>query len=81
MRKKDILVMVIALIAIGASVFFMLRLLSPKKDASQTATESENIPNVPSVIDEATYKNVETLSDYGTVTMQGIGKTDLFAGF
>jgi len=81
MKKKDILILTIAFFAMGISIFLVIRMLSPKQEESQTITEVETIPEVPSNIDEQTYKNVETLSDYGTITMEGIGKSDLFSGF
>lgn len=81
MKKKDILILIIAFCAMGISIFFVIKMISPKKDTSQLVTEAEIIPSVPANIDEQTYQNVETLSDYGTVTMEGIGKSDLFSGF
>lgn len=81
MKKKDILILIIAFLVMGVSIFLVIRMLSPKQQESQTVAEVETIPEVPSSIDEQTYKNVETLSDYGTITMEGIGKSDLFSGF
>lgn len=80
MRKRDIVILVISFAVIGISLFFMLRLLFPPKN-DNTATESSNIPTVPTTIDETTYKNVENLSDYGTVNLKGLGKSNLFGGF
>ena len=81
MKKKDIFVLVISIAVIGASVFFMFQMITPKVDESSITTESEAIPSVPESLDETTYKNVESLSDYGEANLDSIGKTDLFAGF
>jgi hypothetical protein len=81
MKKKDILVLIVSVVIIGASVFFMLQMITPKVDESSITTESEAIPSVPESLDETTYKNVEELSDYGEANLDGIGKNDLFAGF
>jgi hypothetical protein len=81
MKKKDILALVISVAIIGASVFFMLQLLSPAQDDSTLTTESDAIPAVPDSIDETTYKNIENLSDYGGANLEGIGKRDLFSKF
>ena len=81
MKKKDIIIVVVALVAIAVSVFFVLRMLFPPVDNSQIITESDNIPEVPEEIDEKTYGVVESLSDYGSVSMEGIGKSDLFSDF
>lgn len=81
MKKRDIIILIIALLAIGLSVFFMLRMLFPPQDNSAITQESESIPVVPSTIDDATYNNIEGLADYGQANLEGIGKKDLFSGF
>jgi hypothetical protein len=81
MKKKEIVVLIFACAIIGVSVFFIVRMLFPPSDNTQITGESEQIPTVPAAIDETTYKNIENLSDYGAATIDGIGKSDLFAGF
>lgn len=80
MKNKDILMLVVSVFIIGFSVYFIINLLQPPQ-IEVGESESDTIPAVPTEIDETTYKNVESLSDYGTVTLDGIGKSNLFAGF
>lgn len=80
MKKRDIVILLISFAVIGVSLFFILRLLFPPKKAD-TGTEANTIPAVPTTIDETTYKNVENLSDYGTINLTGLGKNNLFGGF
>lgn len=81
MKKKDIVILAFSIAIIGVAVFFMLRMLFPPQNNSAIVEEAATIPVVPSTIDESTYKGVENLSDYGDVSLDGIGKKDLFAGF
>lgn len=80
MKKRDIIILIISFAVIGVSLFFMLRLLFPPKKID-TVTEASTIPTVPTTIDETTYKNVENLSDYGSINLTGLGKSNLFGGF
>lgn len=81
MKKKEMITLVVAVGVIAVSIYFILQLLFPKAPAEETNTESDNIPTVPTNIDEDTLKRVEDLSDYGKPDLTGIGKSDLFAGF
>jgi hypothetical protein len=56
-------------------------MLSPSQPVENQQTEAETIPTVPVDFDENTYKAVENLSDYGVPPLNGIGKSDLFAGY
>jgi hypothetical protein len=81
MKKRDVVTLIFACVIIGVAIFFMMRMLFPPADNSEVTEEAEKIPTVPATIDETTYKNVEGLSDYGAVNLEGIGKSNLFAGF
>jgi large-conductance mechanosensitive channel len=81
LKPKEIATAVIAFLAIGVSVFFMMNMLSPSQPVENQQTEAETIPTVPVDFDENTYKAVENLSDYGVPPLNGIGKSDLFAGY
>jgi hypothetical protein len=81
MRKKDIITLVVAVVIIGVSVYFMLQLLFPQENQANITSESERVQEVPESIDETTYETVKDLSDYGVPSLSELGKKDLFAGF
>lgn len=82
MTKKEIIILICACLAIGLSIYFGFTLLFPSdKSNDQSSTNSNNVEQVSSEIDETTYKTVNTLSDYGKPELSGVGKSDLFAGF
>jgi hypothetical protein len=81
MKKKDIIILVVASIVIAGSVFFLLRLLNPPVENQNTKTESESIKAIPTTFDENTLKRIQSLSDYGNPGLENIGKADLFAGY
>lgn len=80
MKPKEIVLLIVATVAIIASVYFGFKLLNPKPAVKPT-TEADKIKSIPSNIDEETYARIKNLSDYGLVDLSGMGKTDIFADF
>lgn len=84
MRKKDIAILIIAVIVIAVCLYFIIQLLFPSSDSGKSGKESkqeEQTTQIPVEIDENTFKTIGTLSDYGKPPLDNIGKSDLFAGF
>ncbi len=81
MKPKEVITLIIAVIIIGASFYFMLQLLFPSNNSSNQITESTQVQEIPEKIDEDTYNTVKDLSDYGVPSLSGLGKTDLFSEF
>jgi hypothetical protein len=78
MKKKEIITIIISLVVMGASIFYMLQLLFPPDQNQTVEKESEKVPQVNTELDENTYKRVEDLSDYGLPGLDDIGKSDIF---
>lgn len=82
LKTKDIVTMIISLIFIGGSIYFMFKILSPKKP-KETKTETERTveeaKKLDVNIDNKSLEKVESLTDYGKPTLENIGKTDIFS--
>lgn len=81
MKVKDIITLIIAILIISVSGYFMLQLISPSSGNENIVSESEKVQEVPKSIDEKTYTTVKDLSDYGVPSLSNIGKKNIFAGF
>lgn len=83
MNKKNILTILVSVIVMGVSIYFIYSLLFPKKPDTtvDTTNKTEGIQTVPSSFDETTYKAISILSDYGKPALSGIGKGDIFSDF
>lgn len=79
MKKKEIITLVVALLVIGVSVFFIFKMLFPTTQVKTEGAKIEVQP-VPLEIDEKTYDSVNDLRDYGKPAVEGVGKSDLFSG-
>lgn len=84
MSKKNIITLVVGIIIMAASGYFIYTLLFPNKTTNQnntsSTTNSKN-QNISVNFDDKTFKSINTLSDYGKPALSGIGKSDLFAAY
>lgn len=80
-KAKDTLVIIIALLIIGGSIFAALRLLNPPKPKSSVTSEADKIKAIPTAFDEKTFERINSLADYGEPVLENLGKSDLFANF
>lgn len=82
MKKKDIIAVVFSGIIIIASVTYGIKMISPKKEVKQEASQAEKISNE-FTGDFDKYKDtidaIEKYTDYGKPSLDNIGKKDLFA--
>ena len=75
---KEIIILVIATIAIIVSGFVIWKVLFPAPKVDQNK-KTEQINTLSTDIDQNTLKKIDTLSDYGQPNLDNIGKSDLFA--
>jgi hypothetical protein len=81
MKKKDIITLVISILVMGVSIFFLWGMLFPKAPATsntnntqQTAVKNEFTGN----IDNDTLDQIKKLNDYGEAPLDNIGRVNPF---
>jgi len=79
MKKKEILMLILSIIAITTALYFVVQMLFPNKEPESIVKDSDKIPVINEKIDEETYDIVQELKDHGLPTTEGIGKSDLFS--
>ncbi len=84
MKKKDVFTLIICIIFISASAYFLINMVFPKKSTENTATTtvtevqekySWSIEEESSV---QTMDEVSKLRDYGGSTLTNIGRANIF---
>lgn len=83
MKKKDILVLLIALVMIGGSGFAIYKMLAPASSSTETGTNTNtdangNTDTITGNIDDTAIEEVVTRTDYGEAALDGIGRTNPF---
>jgi len=78
MKKKDIITVIVAVVFIGVSVYFMYKMLAPTstKKAETNTTKTETV--ITGNIDEETLKLISEKKDYGQAALDNIGRTNPF---
>lgn len=80
MKSKEIITIIVSVIAIGVAVYFAISLLFPEPAIEEKNIESNNqVPKISTEIDEKTIEIIEGLSSYGLPSLEGIGKSDIFS--
>lgn len=78
MKKKDIILVVVSVLAIGVSIYFMIKMLNPApKTAVVDATQNQE-QKFTGNIDEDTLESLKKLNDYGEATLENIGRVNPF---
>jgi flagellar basal body-associated protein FliL len=80
-NKRDIIVVIVAILVIVACIVGGYMILNPSKSvpAATEGTINKNSKYVTKDIDEKTYAELKTLSEYTKPALENIGKTDIFA--
>lgn len=80
MKQKEIITLVVGIIAIITSVFLGYRMLFPKTENSIKKSEADQIKTVPkySDLNNQVLKKIYILKDYGKPNLDNIGKENLF---
>ena len=82
MKKKDILVLLIAIVMIGGSGFAIYKMLAPAQAATEieagTNTTNNTTTTITGNIDEDAIEEVVNRTDYGEAALDGIGRTNPF---
>ena len=77
MKTKDIGVLVICLIFVGGAVFIGYRMLFPsqgKSTTTATTIQTQTQEKFTGEIDQTTLDQINKLNDYGTATLDNIGR-------
>ena len=81
MKKKDIFVLLFALVMIGGSGFAIYKMLAPAQPATETETNVDTAATTTTItgeIDEEAIEEVVARTDYGEAALDGIGRTNPF---
>jgi len=76
LKPKEIISLVISVVVIAASIFFLLNTMGGKKDKVGEVKKQavEEVIKVPTEIDEEVLSRVEKTNDYGTPDLNNIGR-------
>jgi hypothetical protein len=78
MKTKDIVILGVATVIIGASSFFLYRMLVPAKAKTVVTVDQNKTPAITGDIDTETLKLISEKKDYGEATLDNIGRTNPF---
>ena len=78
MKTKDIMILGVAVLIIGASSFFLYRMLVPAKAKTVTTVQTTTVQPITGNIDTETLKIISERKDYGEATLDNIGRTNPF---
>lgn len=79
MKKKDIIVLAICTVVIMGSIYFIMRGFSSKPSAP--VVENKETINFTGEIDKEAIDKLQKRKDYGSPTMDNIGRENPFASF
>ncbi len=80
MKTKDIGILIVSLIFIGGAIIFGYKILFPSQGKAVTTTTTQPTEQVDfsGEIDQTTLDQINKLNDYGTATLDRIGRADPF---
>lgn len=78
--KKDIIMLIVALVVLGGCGFFLYRMLAPSSNpnAPATNTPTQTTTTFTGNIDQETLAQVTDKKDYGEASLDNIGRTNPF---
>jgi flagellar basal body-associated protein FliL len=82
MKTKDIIIVVVCIIAIGGAVFLGINMLMPAKSktvTTNTQTTSTEVTKITGEIDQTTLDKLDALKNYGDTDLSNIGRVNPFA--
>lgn len=79
MKKKDIMVLILCAVVVIGSIYFIMRGFSSKPTAP--VVENKETINFTGEIDKGAIEKLQQRKDYGSPTMDNIGRENPFASF
>lgn len=77
MKKKDIIVLIICLVVILGSGYFLFRTLKPKTNTVNTQSEEKKVEFTGNY-DEKALEEIKKYNDYGEAKLDNIGRVNPF---
>lgn len=80
MKRKDIVIVIVAVLLIGVSGYFMYKMLMPATNNQQPTTNNQKTTENTITQEEydATLKLISGKKDYGEAALDNIGRTNPF---